>query len=125
VAPSDQHKEGIRLLASFGGVAHECVSTSLTLWDAIDALDDLYLAGVTQHRDMLPIVGISEVRTQIVKNNAQLFIPTFAILDWTPRPPELPATGIPLFRREKKGDASNDSFGYTRPQPDMDDSLPF
>jgi hypothetical protein len=130
--PSDKHKEGLRLLmkldASLGGEVRELISTWLSVWNAIDALHNEYLAGGAEHPDMLPAVDIADVHEGKDKEGKPFFSPVFKIAGWVPRPPELPASGIPLTRRVKKDAvaASNGSNNYVRPQStDMDDEIPF
>jgi hypothetical protein len=124
--PSDKHREGIRLIASFDGTAHELVTTSVKLWDAISALDDSFMEGVKEHPGHLPLVGVDEVIKEKGKNDVNLFVPVFKILKFVPRLKELPLTGIPLFKWQKKKDVASGGDGYTRPTPqDMNDSVPF
>ena len=128
--PSDKYKEGLRLLmkmdASLGGEVRKSVSTWLMVWAAIDALHDEYLAGVANHAGKLPVVDIADTHEETTKAGTFL-TPVFKIVGWLPRPPELPASGIPLVRRVKKDKADNNGGdNYVRPQStDMDDEIPF
>jgi hypothetical protein len=132
--PSDQHWEGLRLVvkmdAALGGDVRELISTSPNLWAAVDKLDDDYIAGVAKHEGCLVAVDIVEVREELTKSGRPpIFIPVFKISGYVPRPPELPATGIPLVKRVKKGDAGNsaEQTNFSRPKPNdsMDSEIPF
>jgi hypothetical protein len=133
--PSDKHKEGLRLVAKMdaallGGGVRELISTSSGLWTAVDKLHDDYIAGVAKHDGCLPAVDIVEVREEPGKSGS-IFIPVFKISGWVPRPPELPATGIPLFKRVKKANAgssaepASDNFERPKPKDDFNDAVPF
>lgn len=98
--PSDEHKEGVRVLlkmsAALGGDVRELMSTAHALWNAIDTLHDQYLAMVDKHPGKLPVVTLDGVRE--TKNaSGTAFVPVFKIVDWIPRPPDLvdtPPAGI-------------------------------
>jgi hypothetical protein len=136
--PSKQHREGVRLIfkmdKSLGGAVRELISTATTLWDAIDVLHDSYEAGVKEHEGHLPVVGIDSVR-EGQGSDGPIYIPVFKIIEWVPRPPDLPKGGIPFVWRGKKYDkaanpataTSDNSNGYERPKvaDDMNDELPF
>lgn len=67
-APSDDHKEGVRVILvmakTLGGDVRELMSTARGLWDAIDALHDEYLVSVAGHSDELPVVEIESVHEE-------------------------------------------------------------
>jgi hypothetical protein len=92
--PSDQHKEGLRLVAkmdaSLGGDVREFISTSAGVWSSIDSLHDAYLADLAKHPDCLPAVDIVDMRKEEVRDRT-FHVPLFKIRGWVPRPPELPA----------------------------------
>ena len=107
--PSDDHKEGLRIVVkmddALGGDVRELMSTAVALWNATDDLHDKYLTGVADHPGELPVVtltGTREMKTQ----SGTSFVPIFAIADWVPRPAELPATGIPTGQPMKASTAA-------------------
>jgi hypothetical protein len=133
-APSDKHKEGIRVVmkldASLGSTVREFVSTAVGVYYSFDALHDEYLAGLADHPGQLPIVecvGVQEEKTSAGTSAA----PIWKIVGWAPRPPELPASGIPPYKPTKKASDDAEEFGtvkeYKRPRPKdgMDDEIPF
>jgi hypothetical protein len=133
--PSDKHNEGLRFLAkmdaSLGGDVREFISTSAAIWNAVNKLHDEYLAGVKEHEGHLPAVDVIEVREEPIRNGS-IRIPVFKISGWVPRPPELPAAGIPLVKRAKKanGNSADDTAGEdsgSRPKVEdaLSDSIPF
>jgi hypothetical protein len=113
--PTDRHNEGFRLPvkmdSSLGGAVREFISTFRSLWAALSRLHDDYLAGVGKHPDCLPAVDVADVVKEPTKKGS-LLVPRYKISGWVPRPPDLPAAGIPLVRRAKKasGDAATASF---------------
>lgn len=122
-APSDRHKEGLRVVVkmddALGGDVRELMSTAFGLWTAIDELHNKYLADAEDHPGQLPIVIITDVRETKTKAGASC-IPTFEIADWVARPPELPETGTaspPAVAKKKP--ASKPA------RNDMDDEIPF
>jgi hypothetical protein len=110
--PSENHKEGIRVLmqmdASLGGAVRELISTAIAVYDSFDALHDKYEAGLADHRGELPVVECSGVtESKIGKGTSAA--PVWRIVEWVPRPPELPVAGIPLPKRTvKTADAEED-----------------
>jgi hypothetical protein len=131
-APSDDHREGLWLIWSVDGAPYEMISTAAPLWDAIDKLDDAFLAGASEHAAQLPIVGIASTTEMTLRNGHVMYGPVFKILDWRLRPRELPAEGIPIFKPiPKKKDATKaDNFGPDKPAPakrtgTYDDEIPF
>jgi hypothetical protein len=129
-APSADHREGLRLIWSVAGIVYEMISTAGPVWNAVDTLDNEFLAGVAERPGRLPIVGITDTTKITLSNNVDVFAPVFGIIGWQKRPPELPVEGIPLVKRQKRKDngaaASASPAPYVRPKPkDMDDEIPF
>jgi hypothetical protein len=95
--PSDEHREGFRLLlkmaGSIDGSVRELLSTAVTLWNAIDVLHDQYLAGLPEHPDRLPVVTIAEIKETKTKNGTA-FTPVFRIKSWAPRPADLSDSNV-------------------------------
>jgi hypothetical protein len=118
--PSDKHNEGLRLLIktdpALGGEVRELVTTSAVLWTAIDELHDKFLAHTAEHPGCLPAVDIAGTCT----GRRSLLGPIFKIAGWMPRPPELPAAGIPLVMRAKKG-----TFERPAVRDELSDEIPF
>jgi hypothetical protein len=132
--PTDKHKEGFRLIVrtdeSLGGDSREFISTSTYLWTAIDRLHDDFVAGSGEHPGCLPVVDVADVRKEMLRSRAALLVPVFKIVFWSPRPLDLPASGIPLIRRVKKaGNDSEPANGGSGTHPsvkdDFKDSIPF
>jgi hypothetical protein len=142
--PSENHREGLRLIAKMarelGGDVREMVSTWGVIWTAIDKLHDDYLVGVAKHRDQLPVVEVGGTREEST-NKGPILVPVFRIASWTGRTPDLPATGIPLIQRAAKKAATNGNpepasqppadeaakAEFVRPkvQDPFDDEIPF
>jgi hypothetical protein len=127
--PSDKHKEGVRVVvkmdASLGGDVRELLSTAVSLWGAMDDLHDKYLAAIANHEGCLPAVDIVDVTEKKMAAGAS-YAPTFKISGWMPRPPELPAAGIPVAQRVKTA-APPKAATPTRPRvtDGLDDEIPF
>lgn len=129
--PTDQHKQGLRLLLkpdeSLGGGVRELISTAEAVWYSIDDLHEKYLGGVTAHAGCLPVVDIVEVREEKAKNSTA-FAPVFQIVGWTPRPAELP---IAPATRMAKAAVPDPNFGrddpFARPtvRDALEDDIPF
>jgi hypothetical protein len=129
--PSENHKEGLRLLAkmddALGGDVRELMSTAIALWNAVDDLHDRYLAGVAEHPAELPVVTLAEVRETNTQNGTS-YVPTFAIADWAPRPAELPLAGIPTSKTRAGTTAKPVAVAPSRPvavKDDLNDVIPF
>jgi hypothetical protein len=93
--PTGEYKEGVRILvkmdANLSGDVREFMSTALAIWNAIDALHDAYLDGAAANPGALPVVDLETVKETKMANGTA-FTPVFKIVDWTPRPPDLPKT---------------------------------
>jgi len=126
--PSDDHREGIRVIVkmdeSLGGDVRELLSTAVSLWTAMDELHDKYLAGIGDHDGCLPAVDIIDV---VEKKTAQgtTCVPTFKISGWVPRPPELPVVGIPVGQRAKAAAKPAASVMRPKVKDNLDDEIPF
>jgi hypothetical protein len=119
-APSSDHKEGVRLLAKLDGedVVRELLSTALALWNGMNALHDAYIAAAPDHAGEVPVVELADVKQ--VKNALGniSYEPEFEIVDWTPRPPDMPATAAPQPQPKPQPNA--------KPKRDnMNDEIPF
>src|SRR5262249_1799175 len=90
-APSDKHRQGLRLrvrLAGDKGVAREFSSTAATLWNAIDRLHDEFERDRGKHSGKLPYVHLAKIE-QVRTLLGVVFSPTFEIISWVVRPAEL------------------------------------
>jgi len=90
-APSDKHRQGLRLrvrLAGDKGVAREFSSTAATLWNAIDRLHDEFERNRGKHSGKLPYVRLAKLE-QVRTLLGVVFSPTFEIISWVVRPAEL------------------------------------
>lgn len=89
--PSDDHKEGVRILLKMadhlGGDVRELMSTARGLWNAVDTLHDQYLAAA-RHPGELPVVTLDSVREKKTAAGTT-FVPIFKIADWIRRPDDL------------------------------------
>lgn len=128
-APSDDHKEGLRIVVkmadALGGDVRELMSTAVALWNAMDDLHDKYEAGVADHPGELPVVTLTGTR-ETKAHSGTSFVPIFAIVGWVPRPAELPAAGIPTGQPRKASTAAKPA--PSRPvavKDGFDDEIPF
>jgi hypothetical protein len=90
-APSDKHRQGLRLrvrLAGDKGVAREFSSTAATLWNAIDRLHDEFERNRGKHSGKVPYVHLAKLE-QVRTLLGVVFSPTFEIIGWVVRPAEL------------------------------------
>jgi hypothetical protein len=130
--PSDDHKEGLRIVVkmddALGGDVRELMSTAVALWNGIDDLHDKYLAGVADHPGELPVVTLTGTR-EMKTHSGTSFVPIFAIADWVPRPAELPLAGIPTSQPKKASTAAKPATAApSRPvavKDDLNDEIPF
>jgi hypothetical protein len=115
--PSDDHKQGIRLLAlmdkSLGGDIREFMSTAAGAWNGFSALHDAYLAELGGHPGQLPIAVVDEIVERQFANGSS-FEPSFKIAGWVPRPDEFGPEKGPSAKRAQ-----------ARQPRDMDDEIPF
>jgi hypothetical protein len=120
--PSKNHKLGVRVIVKLddtidgAGSVRELMSTSVGLWSGLDALHDDYVAGLKEHPDMVPVVGMTNaIKTETSSGSS--FEPVFHIEEFVPRPLDLPLNGIPLSAADKKKP--------TKTMAGMDDEIPF
>jgi hypothetical protein len=104
-APSEKHKQGVRLRVkmsdNLGGHVRECISLATGFWYAMDDLHNRYLAGLPEHPDQLPIVSISEMVETKTRQGSN-FAPKFVIDGWIVRPGDLPKTAPPPIVAKQK-----------------------
>jgi hypothetical protein len=111
--PTPNHKEGIRVLllmdTSLGGAVRELISTGIAVYDSFDALHTEWESGLDpDHPDYLPVVECDGIREEKIGNGVSA-APIWKIVNLVPRPPELPAGGIPLPKPAAK--AADDAAG--------------
>lgn len=118
--PDEDFKEGFRALAlmdpSLGGEVHEFMSTSVSAWNGVSALHDLYLAERDEHPGQLPLVGVKEI-VERTYANGNSFEPVFIILKWVPRPSEFGAAVEPMSKQAPSPQRP--------PARTMEDEIPF
>jgi hypothetical protein len=90
--PSVDHKEGLRLIVKIPGDdagPRELISTAYAVWHGIDELHDQYLATEESTKGLLAVVVLSDVKV-VESANGTSHEPIFSIVDWVPRPSDLP-----------------------------------
>ena len=120
-APSDEHKEGVRILVkmpqAFGGEVRELLSTARGLWNAIDALHDSYLAAAADHLGELPTVDLADVKEKATAVGTT-FVPVFRITGWVPRPSD-------LQNRQRASVAQKTDIKAVLGPAELDEEVPF
>jgi len=114
-APSDEHREGLRVLARLDGETawREMLSTAVGLWVGLDALHNEYLAGVEEHPDQLPVAQLVERKEKKTESGGSSWTPLFKIIDWV----DPGDVTVPTPQPAKKAAAAK--------RNDMDDEIPF
>ena len=119
-APTDEHKECVRVLfqmaAQLGGEVRELLSTSRGVWNGLDDLHDKYLADVNVHPEQQPIVKLARVK-EIRVGAATIFVPVFEIIGWMPRPPD------PKSQPPTTGSEPNEKTALA--PSELDEKIPF
>jgi hypothetical protein len=115
-APSDEHREGLRVLARLDGETtwREMLSTAAGLWAGLDALHDAYLAGVEEHPDQLPVTQLADIKEKKTESGGSSWTPIFEITDWID-PGEVTVPTPPTPKKAKAAPTRGD----------MDDEIPF
>lgn len=125
-APSEKHKQGIRLRVKMsddlGGDVRECISLATGFWYAIDDLHDRYLNELPQHPSQLPIISISEIIETKTRQGSN-YAPKFEIDGWVGRPGDLPSTPPPPPVAKKK--PAQISAPKPKPAYPFNDEVPF
>jgi hypothetical protein len=95
--PSDQHKQGFKMLVklgkSSGGDVRELSATSKAVLGAIDELHTTYEAEKIQHPGQLPVVSMPSTKAVVSTGQGKSstnYAPVFEIVKWVDRPAELP-----------------------------------
>lgn len=94
--PSDQHKQGFKMLLklgkSSGGDVREFAATSKAVLGAVDDLHTSYAEGVKANPGKLPIVSLTGSKAITSKGQGQSsvnYAPIFEITKWVDRPADL------------------------------------
>jgi hypothetical protein len=93
-APSEDHKEGFRLLvkvangAAFGEL-REFMSTAVTTWNAVDALHTAWANQAAQHPGEVPTVKCTDI-VKMETTAGTSFVPVCEIDGWVKRPLDMP-----------------------------------
>jgi hypothetical protein len=128
--PGKDYREGIRVLVSRDGVVRELSSTAVSVRNSFDTLHDDYEADLDpEHPDYLPVVQVAGVTEEKTPNGTSA-APIWKIVEWVPRPPELPAGGIAPAKYAAKDKAANGDgtiaeFKRAPVRNEMDDEIPF
>jgi hypothetical protein len=122
-APSDDHKQGFRVLVlvdkELDGSLREFMSTSAAVWNALSQLHDEYLAGIKARPGELPVVTLVKV-TERRFGNGSAFEPEFAIVDWMKRPEEFGPARDPNAKPAPRSAAAQ-----KKQLADIDDEISF
>jgi hypothetical protein len=107
--PSLQHKPGFRLYMKLGktsgGDIREMAANASASVDGMDALHDLYLAGVAANKGKLPVVKLAGTKAILSKGKAASstnYEPVWAIAGWVDRPEDLTPEAIAAIRSGEK-----------------------
>ena len=94
--PSDQHKQGFRMLMklgkSSGGDVREIAATSKAVLGAVDELHNAYEAGKATNPGKLPVVALMGSKAIVSTGKGQSstnYAPIFEIQKWVDRPADL------------------------------------
>lgn len=95
-SPSDQHKQGFKMMMKLGkasgGDVREFASTSKAVLGAVDDLHTAYQAGAKENPGKLPVVALTGTKAIESKGQGQKsvnYAPIFEIQKWIDRPAEL------------------------------------
>lgn len=98
--PSDQHKQGFKMLLklgkSSGGDVREFAATSKAVLGAVDEIHTAYLSGLKDNPGKLPVVALTGTKAIESKGQGQKsvnYAPIFEIKSWIDRPAELGGAG--------------------------------
>lgn len=107
--PSDQHKQGFRLLMKLGkasgGDVREMAATSKAVLGAVDDLHNAYEAGKAANPGKLPLVALTGSKAIVSTGKGQTstnYAPIFEIQKWLDRPEGLGGTAGPAPKEEPK-----------------------
>lgn len=94
--PSDQHKQGFRMMMklgkSSGGDVREIAATSKAVLGAVDDLHNAFEAGRAANPNKLPVVALTGSKAIVSTGKGQTstnYAPIFEITKWVDRPADL------------------------------------
>ena len=126
-APSEDHKQGIRLRVKMsddcGGGVRECISLAAGFWHAFDRLHDAYVKELPEHPGKLPIVSISKM-IETKTRQGSTFAPEFVIDGWIVRPGDLPPAAPKPVTKEAAAPAPAPKPKAADPNVPFNDPLP-
>lgn len=118
--PSEQHKQGIRLMIKLGkdcgGDVRELASSAGAFLRGTEKLHDEYLAGVKQNPGKLPVVTLLDTVAETIgkgEKRSTNYVPVWQISGWVNRPEGFeykPRASAPPAAAPQQS-----SFGYTPP----------
>jgi hypothetical protein len=120
-APSDDHREGVHVLAKIPGDAagtRELASTALGFYEGLDELHDQYVAERDEHPGKVPLCELVGCREKKLASGPT-WVPEFQIIDWVDRPDDMPLTVLPQPQSSKLKAKMPAKRG------DLDDEIPF
>ena len=112
-SPSEDHREGFRVLLQVNGTIYEFMSTSVSAWTALDTLHDAYLREAPKHPVEAPVVRLHNVVERHYASGAS-FEPSCDTAGWVPRPDEFGAVEQPQQKQPQQKQLA-----------DLDDEIPF
>lgn len=122
--PSDQHKQGFRMMIKLGktvgGDVREFASQAKAVIGAVDALHTAYEADKANHPGQLPVVAMTGVTTVTSSGKGQTstnYAPVFQIVAWIDRPAELVATTAPAQSSAAQPATQAAATAQAAPQP--------
>jgi hypothetical protein len=110
-APSNDHKEGFRVLVQVDGVVHEFMANSVGAWNGMSALHDAYLREVAKHPGEAPEVTLHDVIKHNYTNGSS-FEPALIIVGWVPRSDDFG----PVIERAPRHQHQNEQLPQHQPQ---------
>ena len=106
--PTDQHKQGFRLMMKLGkasgGDVREISATSKAVLGAVDDLHTAYEAGKAANPGKLPLVALTGSKPIVSTGKGQTstnYAPIFEIQKWMDRPAELGGAGAAAVEEKK------------------------
>lgn len=122
--PSDQHKQGFRMMMKLGkasgGDVREISATSKAVLGAVDELHNAYEAGKAANPGKLPVVALTGSKPIVSTGKGQTstnYSPIFEIKSWIDRPAELGGAGkaevpepAPVKVEQPAGTVDGDEF---------------
>jgi hypothetical protein len=125
--PTDQHKQGFKLMLklgkSCGGDVREFASQAKAVIGALDTLHDLYTAGLKDNAGKLPVValkGTTAIKSTGKGQTSTNYAPIFEIVKWVDPPAEL-IGGTPANEPKQEPVQQLKSATQEKPAPAADD----